>query len=426
MIFKASLKSEFARNAYTLTLGTSIAQAFPLLFYPILGRIFTPAEFGLLATLTSITSILAVTATGKYESSILITKTKKDAVNIVGLVLILSVSFLLISCLILFVLSNQLNHWLNEPNLKKWLFVCPISAFAIIIFNCYNEWCVRNKYFIVLSWNKIKNSAAITLSKLFFGFIKISSSGLVIGDLIGRVFSAGGCIFSALRKDKSDFIQMSHKRMRVLAKRYIEFPKFIFPGQLLNTIGGQLPVLIIGSFFNSREVGYFSMTMSVLSVPISVISNAIRDVFRQRANEEYQKRGNCVHIFVRIIKKLAIWTALGCLILYFTLPTIFSLVLGDQWRTAGEYSKILCPMIALSFICDSLSGIFIITNKMKIALFWQMYYVGITILSLFVGYAFIQNIRATIICFAIGRCSAYLLDIYLSYRYSKGTLILKK
>jgi O-antigen/teichoic acid export membrane protein len=99
--------------------------------------------------------------------------------------------------------------------------------------------------------------------------------------------------------------------MQYLAKRYVEFPKYSLPAQLLNTIGGSLPVLLIGAYFNSMEVGYYAMTMNVLGVPISVISIAIRDVFRQRANEEYIKTGSCLKIYKRLLKILIFCGILG-------------------------------------------------------------------------------------------------------------------
>jgi O-antigen/teichoic acid export membrane protein len=250
-----SIKSDFAKDAFILTLGTSIAQTFPILFYPILCRIFTPAEFGLLATLSSITLVFAVLATFKYEKSVLIANSKNDAANIIGLILMLSFSILLILLILLTVFSDQLAFWFNEPNLKKWLFICPISAYAIIIFNCYNEWCVRNKYFVNLSVNKIINSSAITLSKLLFGFVKFFSSGLVVGDLLGRIISAAGCVFRALKKDKPVFFQMSFKRIQYLAIQYDEFPKIYLPSELINALSLSLPVFFIGVYFNSMEVG---------------------------------------------------------------------------------------------------------------------------------------------------------------------------
>jgi O-antigen/teichoic acid export membrane protein len=424
--FRLPLKSEFTKNAFTLTMGTSIAQAFPMLFYPILGRIFTPVEFGILATLSSITSILTVLASGKYEDSILITRTKSDAANIVGLVLVLSSFALLISFILLQTTSTKISVWFNEPDLKKLLFICPLSAFAIIIFNCYNEWCVRHKYFVSLSWNKITNSAATTLSKLLFGFVKIVSAGLVIGDLAGRIISAIGCIFRALLKDHKEFMQISFKQMRNLAIRYVEFPKFSLPAQLLNAIGMSLPVLMIGAYFNSSEVGYYAMTMNVLSVPVSVISVAIRDVFRQRANEEFVKTGNCVDLYKRLLKILTFCGVLGSILLVFALPCIFSIVLGEPWRIAGKYSQILLPMIAINFVGESLSGVLIITEKIKIVLHWQIYYVTITIISLLLGCIIFQDIKTSLICFSIGRITAYLLYIYLSYHYSKGMSVVKR
>lgn len=420
MIKRLPLKGEFAKNALTLTIGTSIAQSFPLIFYPILGRIYTPAEFGLLATLTSITSILTVLATGKYENSILITNTKKNAANVIGLVLGLSFSFLTIAFLILHTFSNKFGIWFNDSNLEKWLFICPISALAIIIFNCYNEWCVRNKYFVILSWNKIINSSANSLSKLFFGFVKISSNGLIIGDLIGRIISAGGCIYRVLRKDKIVFFQISFKRMQVLAKKFIEFPKYSLPGQLIDTFNSELPTLMIISYFMSTEVGYYAMAGNFLSLPASVVSAAVKDVFRQRANEEWVKKGNCRSIYNKAVKTMFFIIAPICIILTIILPDLFSLVLGHNWRIAGIYARILMPNVAILFMFQVVDTVFIIANQMKASFLWQIFSITLTISSLCIGCLIFKDIKLTLISYVIARCIANLSRFYLTYYYSKG------
>jgi O-antigen/teichoic acid export membrane protein len=83
-------RSEFGKNILTLSSGTAFAQVIPFLFYPIIARIFTPAEFGLLATLTALITIMAEFSSGKYELGILIAKTKQDAANLAGLALFAS------------------------------------------------------------------------------------------------------------------------------------------------------------------------------------------------------------------------------------------------------------------------------------------------------------------------------------------------
>ncbi|OFX77402.1 MAG: hypothetical protein A2X19_06710 [Bacteroidetes bacterium GWE2_39_28] len=412
-------KSEFVKNALTLTFGSVIAQILPLIFYPILGRIFLPAEFGLLATLSAITAIIAIISSGMYESSILISKSKQEAANIVGLILLRSLKILLVFFILLQLSGYQIGKWLNEPDLHKWIFVCPIGAFSIVVFNCFNEWCVTNKYFVRLSWNKIINTSSITIGKVAFGIIKIFGNGLIIGDLFGKVITAGSCVFRALKYDKKDFLNISYSQFKPLTKKYIEFPKYSMPDQLLSNIGGSIPVFLIAAFFSSTEVGYFSIAATVLTVPISVISAAIRDVFRQRANEECKNNGNCKNIYKRLLIILSTAGIVASIAGFFILPDLFSIILGTQWRISGIYSQILLPMFLLSFVSMSLSGVLIITKKLRISMYWQMYYVCSTLLSCLVGIFVFKDIKMTLLCFCIGRCSAYALYIYLSYRYSK-------
>jgi hypothetical protein len=82
------LKSEFTKNVAALITGTTIAQAIPLLIAPVLTRIYTPEDFGLLATLTSMTMIVGSVATGRYEMALIIPKKESYADNlfIIGLI----------------------------------------------------------------------------------------------------------------------------------------------------------------------------------------------------------------------------------------------------------------------------------------------------------------------------------------------------
>lgn len=419
MNLKFLKRNEFAKNALTLTIGTSVAQFLPFLFYPILGRIFSPDDFGLLATISSITAICVTLSTGKYEFSILIAESKQDAANIIGLVLLISFSFCLLLLVFFFLLSSQFSVWFNTPALERWVFIIPFSVFSIVIYNCYNEWCVRNKYFKSLSWNKIINASAIASSKLIFGLLNFLNGGLILGDLLGRLISAFGCVFRALHKDKEVFLKISLSSIKKLAYRYSNFPKFNLPAQLLNTIGGQLPIILIGVFFDRTQVGYYSMTASILSVPISVISLAIRDTFRQRAYEDYTKKGECRNLYVKTFKPLFYITAIATLSVYFFLPKLFLFVLGSQWETAGVYSQILLPMIALSFLSNSLGGVLIVTEKLKISMYWQIYYVSIIFISLYLSSTFSQDIKIVLLFYSLGLSTAYIIQMILSYKYAK-------
>lgn len=413
--------SSFAQNSLTLSAGVAVAQVLPILFYPILGRVFTAGEFGLLAALSSITTVLAVLGSGKYENGILVAASKDDAAHLAVLSVVLGVVTMAASWVVMdFLLADSLASWFQEPELASWLFVCPLAAFFIIVYNVYNEWCVREKYFKALSVNKIVNSGAIVLGKTFLGFVRLSSQGLVVGDLIGRAVSAAGCIVRAWIFDGATFARVRLAGLRRCAVRYREYPRYTMPGQLLNTIGQALPVLFIAHFFDKTEVGYFSMALTLFAIPINVVGTAVRDVYRQRANEEYQATGRCVSSFRRLLKLLLLVGVGAFLLLEWFLPQLMSLFLGGQWYVAGSYAQILAPAMVAMFVSTSLSGLFIVAGKLRQFFYWQLAFVVATFLSVWIGGHMFGTMEALLILFSSLRLVVYVASIVMTLRYAAG------
>ena len=52
-------------------------------------------------------------------------------------------------------------------------------------------------------------------------------------------------------------------------------------------------------------------------------------------------------------------------ILYIVIPGLFAFVFGEEWRVAGEYSRILIPYLFMNFLISPISSIPIILNKQK-------------------------------------------------------------
>lgn len=406
------------KNSFILIIGTSVAQFLPLIIYPILARLYSPDDFGFLATLTAITSILGVISTGKYESAILIADDEAKSINLIALVFtISSIVLLLISIAVCFCIDSATEFLGIEKN-GIYLLVCPLSALFINVFNVYNEWCVRNKLYKRLSYNKIVSSTMVSGGKLIFGLVKIFHSGLIIGDLLGRALTAFVCLYRMYICEMHLIKSISIKQIIAQAKRFKDFPKFTMPAQLLNTVGGAVPILLLGKYYSGSDLGYFSMTMSALMIPINVISISIRDVFRQKANEVYKTGSSFRTLFNKAFIVLFIITLVCAIGVYPVLPHFFTLVLGDKWLETGEIAQILLPMMAWDFIAMSLSGVLTITEKLKYNLYWQIYFVLISVLSIIIGSYFFTSFYDTIFVFSLGRSTAYLFLLFLSYKFS--------
>lgn len=418
--FSKFYKSEFASNAINLSVGTIVAQVVPILFYPILSRIFEPREFGIAANFSVIIPILVILATGMYESGILISDTKKEALNLIGLILLRSSIILLVSEIVIFIFGDKICNLLNQQELKPWLFLIPIASFATIITNIYSEWRIKNKEFSSLSKLRILNTSSASASKLLFGVVKLFGNGLIVGDVFGRLITAISCTINAFKQEKELLQSISIKRLKFLSKKYKDLPKFTMPDQLICNIGGSAPIILIGMYFSNTELGYFSVAGTVLTVPITVFTISIRDVFRQKVNEEFSKTGNCQKIYIRLLKIVSFFGLFGFLMLFFVFPYLIDFILGKNWSAVSRYAQIQMPMFFFSFISMSLSGVLIIVQKMKVSFYWQIFYTIATLFGMLIGIYLYKTIELTIICLVIARCSAYIYYMFLSYKYSKA------
>ncbi len=75
-------ENEFLKNVLTLVSATGVAQAIALLIYPVLSRIYTPAEHGLFALYMSIISITAIMSTGKYELATMLPEKDEEGASL--------------------------------------------------------------------------------------------------------------------------------------------------------------------------------------------------------------------------------------------------------------------------------------------------------------------------------------------------------
>ena len=67
-------KGKFARSVAVMTAGTALGQGLVLASAPLLTRLYTPGDFGVLAVYGSIVSLVAVVGALRYELAIALSR----------------------------------------------------------------------------------------------------------------------------------------------------------------------------------------------------------------------------------------------------------------------------------------------------------------------------------------------------------------
>src|SRR5690606_29477155 len=96
-----SPKSNFARSVSILVGGTAGAQLITIAATPLLTRLYTPNDFGVLAVYMSVLALFTVVASLRYELAIPLPESDDDAIHIVVLCLFITLLMTVLSLIII-------------------------------------------------------------------------------------------------------------------------------------------------------------------------------------------------------------------------------------------------------------------------------------------------------------------------------------
>lgn len=405
-------KGGFLHNVLTLMTGTAIAQAIPILISPILTRLYSPGDFGLLALYTSVVSMIAVIVTARYEVAIMLPENDEDAVNLGALSLSIAVVISALTLLAVWYFNAPIARFLGKPDIAKWLYLVPIAVLTIGISQVLNYWSTRRNQYRRLAVARVAQSVANGSVNLGQGFASMGVSGLIVGNLAGQVLSAGVLIRQAwpdLLKYRSS---VRWDRMRHNANVYQDFPKVNSLQAFVDILQSSGVVFLISSLFGSAVLGFYSFTLRILQAPFGLLGASVSQVFYQKASEIYKNGGDLQVLVKKTILSLSAMALPIFLILGFFAPPLFGFVFGKEWREAGTYAQLLVPWIFLNFIVSPISQVPIIVGEQKRNFMLAVIGNSLILLSVIYGGFIAHNIRAGFYVLS-GSISVYYLVIIL-------------
>jgi len=259
--------------------GTAIAQILNIATSPIISRLFSPDDFGVLSVYTSILSIVAVFATLRYEFAIPIAEDDKSAINVVALTLGSVGLISLVSLAVFSFFGDGIANLLNAQQLKPYFWLVSVGILATGVYTAFRYWAFRKKNFKTITKTTVNQSVAHQAINLLWGFFIGGPIGLIVGTIVGR--SAGIWTLSKdIRKDQTGLLKSISLRETIkLAKRYVKFPFYSSWAAILNSLGIQLPVLLLSSMYGTEVTGSFGFGNRIVALPMSFIGVAVGEAF---------------------------------------------------------------------------------------------------------------------------------------------------
>lgn len=402
--------NELLKNSTRLLSANVIAQVIGLLVYPILTRIYTPEDFGLLNLFLSIGSVLTLIGTAEYQYAIVLPKEEKKAIAIlqVGFTILLTVCTLVL--FVCFFLSNPIANLLKTPELASWLWMMPIFVLFTGTWTIINYYLTRIKDFRLIGKYQISQSMVSAGSKIGLNHMGIGSGGLISGTILGAGFSLIYIFIVDLIKGKQIFNQLctawcSREERKVTAKEYSNFPKYTLPRGFVNMLIGQLPVLWLTPVFGTKLVGYWGMAILLGFAPISMITRSLYQTFYQHISYTIHQQKSVKTFFVRFISYVTLITIPAFIGLWFILPWITETYLGQGWQITGEYIRWMLPWVYVSILVGCTGFVADIFFQQKIGLYFEILLALLRVAGVGIGVA-MKDFTVSIAGYSIGSAVA--------------------
>lgn len=358
-------RSRFVRNVATLSGGEMAAIAIPLLAAPIVGRLYTPAEYGPLATYMAFSALGGSLAVLQFDRAI-VPETQIRALH----VLVTLCFSILAGVVVLSVfVSLGVYYWMGTREVflpvRGWIMALPLSVFMTGFTLIVSELAIRFGRFRPLARFKMVSITLSVLTQIGLGLLNWGPAGLISAYLVSQstmLLLAAWLFFFAMRFRPSP---LSLPRLHVLFRRHKNFAIFTTPSRLMIEYVQQIPVLALTFIGAVGVLGAFSRARQLIFLPLTLIGRSIAQVFRSHAMQQARSSGSFHSLFVKMFGSLLIAGVPALVAIWIFAPIAFTLYLGKQWEIAGEVARLIAPLLILRMMSGPLGSVYNLTGHQR-------------------------------------------------------------
>lgn len=372
------------KGVFILGSGTAIAQLIGIISMPIITRLYTPSDLGILAVYSSILAIVGIGATLRYEFACALPKKDEDAANLFGLCLILLFITTAGFALIIHFGGELLIEYFDLVSIEQYLWLLIAGFFGIGLYAILNYWAIRQRDYKRITYTKINQGTGGAVCKILLGILSFGPMGLILGHILSQIAGIGTLASAMWRKDRENLKIVSLRGMKDVAEKYKSFPVFNLPASIVNATSLQLPPLMLLALYDSQIVGFYALAHMLIVLPGSVISTSMGQAYLGEASKMVREGSlELRSMYLRTLRHLSMIAVLLIGIPALCAPFVVPIAFGEAWAEAGWYCWPLALMVMAGFVVGPTTMLTIYGYNHWL-LIWDLSRVGFVFIGFFV------------------------------------------
>jgi O-antigen/teichoic acid export membrane protein len=380
-------RNRIVRNVLLLVGGTLLGQLAVIAASPIVARLYTPSDFGVLGIYTSLLTLLSVIVSLRYELAIPLAEDDGDALSLALASLLLVPTVAFFAGIVVFQLRPMLIGWGSLGLIAPYLWLLPIGMGLVGIYQVFNYWSIRKGRYLTIARTKAAQSITGVLAQCALS--SLGAIGLLIGHVVGSAAGTTALAVRAYREDRHLMSSIQPSKIRRMLFRYRRFPQVSALSSVINSAGLVVPLLLFAAFYDSVAAGQFALVQRVVTLPMLLLGTAVAQVyFGEGANAIRRSSADMRALYLRSSRWLAVAAICPAVVLLMTSSWTFPLAFGNQWRTAGVFAQLLSPVVFVQLVVAPLSQTLSVIECQAWQLVWDCFRLILVIAVMYVVWVF--------------------------------------
>lgn len=382
-----------------LLLANVASQMLTLLVSPIITRLYTPQDFGLLGVISSLIVIFAPICSGRFELAIPAEKTSEGAIAVATL----SIAFAVLSSLViaLVALALAFTDFAFMQTLKAYWYFFPVCLAAFSIYNILGIEAGRCDQFGPLAASRFAQAGVGAAAQIGFGLGGLGTFGLLAGFLLNQ--SAGTFrLFRSLGGIGQYIPKPDWRKYWNIARVHRELLLFSSWTDALGIASRWAVQIAITIWWDPAVGGFMFLADRVVGRPLLVLSSSMLNVFYAQIGTMLREddRRNVLPLFMKTIRRQAVVSVAWAAMAFVLAPLCIGPIFGPQWDGAVHYVQVMGIAILPGIILSPITHILKFLGQSRVEAYIVIGRVVATVACLWICYASGMNALLTLSIFA--------------------------
>lgn len=338
----------------TLGLGSGIGRGLGIISIPVLTRLYSPEDFGLLAVFAAFVQMIIPLTTLRYLVAIPLPRNDRTAFALLVLCVGLAFGFSAAAAIVLAAAGPFLFDWVSMPELAPYWWLLGIGTLGASLYEILTMWSTRKRAYGVIARTQILQSALGEGTKILLGLLMLKPLGL----LVGTVASHSGGLTRLTLNFRHDYLTMWRglrwRHITLVTRRYRGFPIFRLPAQLLLVLSMQAPLLFTATVFGSSLAGQLSVAMMLTTGVFLIVGQSIsRAYYAEAASKNIKQNHELKGLFLRTSAIIGFPAVCISALFYMFGENAMQLFLGEKWGKSAEFFSYFSLIIAPYLVSSS-------------------------------------------------------------------------